>query len=87
MAYLGDGEADEFPSSSQMRIIAGDDGEHERADKEALDLDPATTKDLDEEDCEEVARYVTRGGDDEISVGVLQERVVFGFAFGETDGR
>ncbi len=70
-----------------MRIVARDDGEHQRADKEALNLDPATTKDLDEEDCEKVARYVACGRDDEISVGVFQERVVFGFAFGETDGR
>lgn len=85
-AYLGNGEADEFPSRSQMRIITSNDGKHEGADEEALNLDPATTQYLNEVDGQEVPRHVASRGDDEISIRVLEEGVIFRFAFGETDG-
>ena len=68
-----------------MCIVAGNDAKHEGADEEALNLDPATTKDLDEIDRQEVPRHVARRSDDEISVSVLEERIIFGFAFGKTD--
>ena len=70
-----------------MVVVTGNNSKHERADKEALDLNPATTKDLDEVDCKEVPRHVTRGGDDQVPISVLQKRVIFGFAFGKSDGR
>ena len=68
-----------------MCIVAGNDAKHEGADEKALNLDPATTKDLDEINRKEVPRHVARRSDDEISVSVLEECVVFGFAFGETN--
>ena len=68
-----------------MRIVAGDDTKHECTDKEALDLNPTTAEDLDEEDGQEVPRHVTRRSDDQISVRILQEGIVFGFAFGEAN--
>ena len=85
-AYLGDCEADEFPSRAQMVIVAGNDTKHERADKEALNLDPATTKDLDEVDGKEVPRYVARRRDNQVTISVLEERLIFGFAFGKSNG-
>lgn len=85
MAYLGNCEADELPSCPQMFIVAGNNTKHERADEEALNLDPTTTKDLDEIDREEVPRHVASRSDDEIPISVLEERVILGFAFGETD--
>lgn len=87
LAYLSDCEAHKFPSCPQMCIIAGNDSKHECADKEALNLDPATTKYLDEIDCEKIPRNIARRCDDEISISVLEERIIFGFAFGETDSR
>lgn len=69
-----------------MVIVAGDDSKHERADQEALNLDPATTKDLDEKDGQEVPRHVARRGDDQISVSILEERIIFGFTFGKSNG-
>ena len=68
-----------------MRIFTSNDGKHERADEEALNLDPATTKNLDEVDGKKVPWHVSGRGDDQISISVLEQRVVFGFAFGETD--
>ena len=68
-----------------MCIVAGNDTKHERADQEALNLDPAATKDLDEVDCKEVPGHVARRSNDQVSISVLEERVIFGFAFGETD--
>ena len=68
-----------------MIVIAGNDSKHERADQEALNLDPATTKDLDKSDCEEVPRHVARGSDNQVSISILQKRVIFGLAFGESD--
>ena len=68
-----------------MFIVAGNDTKHERADKETLDLNPATTKNLNKIDCKEVPRHVAGRSDYQISIGVLEERVIFGFAFGETD--
>lgn len=85
MAYLGDCEADEFPSCPQMVIVAGNDGKHERADKEALNLDPATTQDLDEKNGKEVPRHIARRSNNQISISVLEKRIVFGFAFGKSD--
>ena len=85
VAYLSNGEADELPSRSQMSIVPGNDGKHERADEEALNLDPATTEYLDEENREEVPGDVAGRSDDEIPIGVLEKGVVFGFAFGETN--
>ena len=85
VAYLSNGEADEFSSGAQMGIVAGNDGKHEGADEEALDLDPATTKYLNEENRQEVPGYVARRSDDEIPIGVLEQRIVFGFAFGEAN--
>lgn len=57
-AYLGPRKADELPSCPQMCIVAGNDGKSERADKEALNLDPAATEDLNEKYCKEVSRHV-----------------------------
>ena len=85
VAYLSNCEADKLPSCPQVVIIASNDGKHERANKEALNLDPAATKDLDKEDCKEVAGYVARRSDDQISISILEERVILGFAFGETN--
>ena len=68
-----------------MSIVASNDAEHERTDEEALNLDPATTKNLDEVDGKKVPWHVSGGGDDQISISILEKRVVFGFAFGETD--
>ena len=85
LAHLGDRKADELSSGAQMFIVASNDSKHERADEEALNLDPPTTKNLDEEDGEEVPWHVSGRGDYQISISVLEERVVFGFAFGETD--
>ena len=87
VAYLSNGEADELSSGSQMGIVAGNDGKHERADEEALNLDPATTKYLNEENRQEVPGDVARRRDDEIPISVLEKRFVFGFAFGETNRR
>lgn len=70
-----------------MSVVAGYDGKHERTDEEALNLDPATPKYLDEEDGQEVAGHVARRSDDEIPISVLEERVILGFALGETNGR
>lgn len=64
-----------------MRIIAGNDTEHQRADEEALNLNPTTAKDLNEEDCEEVTRHVTGRSNDEIAVSILDEGIVLGLAF------
>lgn len=55
---LGPRKADELPSCPQMCTVAGNDGKSERADKEALNLDPAATEDLNEKDCKEVSRHV-----------------------------
>lgn len=85
MAYLGYGKADEFPSGAQMRIITGNNGKHEGADEETLNLDPATTKYLNEEDGEEIPRHVASRRDDEISICVLEEGLIFRLAFGETN--
>lgn len=82
-AYLGYSEADKFPSGSQMRIITGNNSKHEGADEEALNLDPATTKYLNEENGEEVPRHVASRSNDEISICVLEEGLVFRFTFGE----
>ena len=84
-AYLSNGEADKLSSRSQMSIVPGNDGKHERADEEALNLDPATTEDLDEENREEVPGDVAGRSDDKIPISVLKKGVIFGFAFGETD--
>ena len=70
-----------------MCIVAGNDGKHQSTDQEALNLNPATTKYLDKDDGQEVSRHVSRSSDDKITVSVLEESVVFGFAFGEADGR
>ena len=72
LAHLGNCEADEFASGSEMVVVARNDSKHERADQEALNLDPASAKDLDEENGQEVARDVARCSDDEISVRVLK---------------
>ncbi len=85
-SYLSNGKADEFPSRAEMLVVTSDDGEHESADEEALNLDPATAQDLDEIDGEEVARYVAGCCDDEISVGVLEQSVVLGLPFRKPDG-
>ena len=85
-AYLSDCEADEFSSRPQMCVVAGNDTEHQRTDQEALYLDPTTTEDFNKVDGEEVSRHVASGSDDEISVSVLQKRIILGFAFGEADG-
>lgn len=68
-----------------MCIVAGNDTKHERADQEALNLDPATTKNLNEKDRQEVSRHVACRSDDQISISVLEERIIFCFAFGETN--
>lgn len=68
-----------------MLVVTSDDSEHESADDEALNLNPATAQDLDEVDCEEVARDVAGCGDDEISVSVLEQRVVLGLSFRKAD--
>ena len=86
-AYLSNGEADELSSGSQMSIVPGNDGKHERADEEALNLDPATTEYLDEVNREEVPGDVAGRSDDEIPIGVLEKGVIFGLAFGETNRR
>lgn len=83
--YLSKGEADEFPTSSNASVIASNDTEHERADKETLDLDPLASKHFDQSDGEEVAGYVASGGNDEITVAALQESVVFSRAGGKAD--
>lgn len=70
-----------------MSVVAGDDGKHERTDEEALNLDPATPQDLNEVDGQEVPGHVARRSDDEIPISVLEERVILGFALGETNGR
>lgn len=80
-AYLGNCEAGKFPASPKTSVITGDDTEHQRADKEALDLDPPPTKDLNEEDCEEVAWDVTCRSDYEIAVAILEQCVIFRFSF------
>ncbi len=59
-----------------MRIVTSDNGKHERGDQEALNLDPATAKDFDEINGQEVARYVTSRRNDQISVSVFEEGVV-----------
>lgn len=86
MAYLGDCEAEELWPCPQVVVVAGNDSKHERADQEALNLDPATTKDLDKCNCKEVPRHVARGSDNQVSISVLQKRVIFRLAFGESDG-
>ena len=68
-----------------MSVVAGNDGKHERADQEALNLDPATSEYLNEENREEVPGHVARRSDDEIAVSVLEELVILGFATGETN--
>ena len=85
LAYLSNGEANEFSSRSQMGIVPGNDAKHERADEEALNLDPATTEYLNEENRQEVPGYVARRSDDEVTISVLEKRIIFGFAFGETN--
>ena len=85
VAHLSNREADELSSCSQMVIVAGNDGKHERADEKALDLDPATTEYLNEEYRQEVPGDVARRSDDEIPISVLEERIVFRLAFGETN--
>ena len=87
VAYLSNGEADELSSRSQMGIVAGNDGKHERADEEALNLDPATTEYLNEENRQEISGDVARGSDDEIAIGVFEKGIIFGFAFGEANRR
>ena len=86
VAYLSNGEADELSSGSQMGIVAGNDGKHERADEEALNLDPATTEYLNEENRQEIPGNIASGSDDEIPISVLEKRIIFGLAFGETNG-
>ena len=83
--HLSNGEADEFAGCSEMCIVAGDDGKHESADQEALNLNPATTKYLNEENGQEIPRHVTRRSDDQIAISVLEELIVFGFTTGETN--
>lgn len=78
--YLSDSETDEFPRRPQPSIIARNDPKHERADQEALDLNPASTEDLDEVNCQIIARYVTGGRDDEISICVFEKGIVFRLA-------
>ena len=85
VAYLSNGEADELSSCSQMGIVAGNDGKHERADEEALNLDPATTEYLNEVNRQEVPGDVAGRSDDEIPISVLEKCFVFGLAFGETN--
>lgn len=83
--YLSNCETNEFSSSAEMFIVAGDDTEHECADQEALDLDPTAAKDLNEIDGEEIAGHVTCGRDDKISVAILEESIVFCLAGREAD--
>ena len=72
MKYLSDGEADEFSSCAKTPVVTGDDTEHERADQEALNLDPATAEDFNKVDCEKIAWDVSRRGDDQVTVTILQ---------------
>lgn len=73
---LRDSEARELPGGAQVRIATSQDAEHQRADEEALDLDPAAAEVLDEEDGEEVAGYVAGDSNYEVSDGVAEEDVV-----------
>ena len=84
-SYLCYSKADEFAAHPCAGIVASQNAKHECADQEALDLNPAAAEDFNEGDGEEVARDVTRRGDDEIAVSVLQKSVILGLAFGETN--
>ena len=68
-----------------MGVIAGNDGKHERADEEALNLDPATTENLNEENRQEVPGYVAGRSDDKIPISVLEKGFIFGFALGKAN--
>lgn len=84
--YLSDRKADEFPSRSEMLVVTSDDGEHQSTHEEALNLDPTTAQDLDEIDCEEVPRDVACCRNDQVAVCVLEQSVVLGLSFGESNG-
>ena len=83
---MGDCEANKFPSCPQMVIVTGNNGKHERADQEALNLNPATTENLNEIDGQEVSGYIAGRGDDQITISVLEEGIVFGFTLGKSNG-
>lgn len=51
-----------------------------------MDLDPAASEDLNQENGKEITRDVARCGYDQVPVGVSEQLVVLGFARGETNG-
>lgn len=85
-AYLSDGETDEFARRPQSSIVTRYDSKHKCADQEALDLNPTSSKNLNEIDRQEISRYVASGCDNEIPIGVLEQGIVFCLSLGETNG-
>ena len=69
--HLGYGEANEFAGGAETSVVARDDPKHERTNEEPLDLDPTTTKNLDEEYGKEVPGHVSSSRNDQIATSVL----------------
>ena len=82
---LGDDDEGEASTGAEGVIRTSEDTEHESSDEETLDLNPLPAEQFNEGDGEEVARNVTSDGDDQVTLGVPEEVVVWVGASGETD--
>ncbi len=66
-AYLCNGEADEFSCRTKMCICSSQNGKHQRTHQESLDLNPSPSKYLNQANGEEIARYISRDSNDQVS--------------------
>lgn len=82
---LGDNDKTKSSAGTERRCTS-QDTEHEGGDQEATNLNGLAAKELDEGDREEVAGHVTSDGNDQVTLSVVEEVLVWGLAGSVADG-